>query len=53
MLIHPDRGSTESWTAEGDVEKMREEFKEFEPRYVLSADDSYNDSRTVPAFEKY
>lgn len=32
VLIHPDRGSTESWTAEGDVEKMREEFKEFEPR---------------------
>ncbi|TFY66693.1 hypothetical protein EVG20_g4389 [Dentipellis fragilis] len=32
VLLHPDDGSVESWTAEGDVEKMREQFADFEPR---------------------
>ncbi|THH18746.1 hypothetical protein EW146_g2287 [Bondarzewia mesenterica] len=32
VLCHPDRGATESWTAEGNVDKMREEYKDFEPR---------------------
>jgi salicylate hydroxylase len=36
VLAHPDDGSVESWTAEGCVDDMRQEFDEFEPRYVLS-----------------
>ncbi|OBZ73032.1 3-hydroxybenzoate 6-hydroxylase 1 [Grifola frondosa] len=32
VLIHPDDGSVESWTAEGSAEKMRSDFADFEPR---------------------
>ncbi|KAA1476429.1 FAD/NAD(P)-binding domain-containing protein [Dentipellis sp. KUC8613] len=32
VLLHPDDGSEESWSAVGDVEKMREQFADFEPR---------------------
>ncbi|KAI0318888.1 FAD/NAD(P)-binding domain-containing protein [Amylostereum chailletii] len=32
VLCHPDSGATESYTAAGDVDKMRDEFKDFEPR---------------------
>ena len=32
VLLFPDDGSVESWTAEGSVEKMRQEFDDFEPR---------------------
>ncbi|KAH9850511.1 FAD/NAD-P-binding domain-containing protein [Lenzites betulinus] len=32
VLIHPDDGSIESWTAEGSAEKMRADFADFEPR---------------------
>ncbi|KAI0631870.1 FAD/NAD-P-binding domain-containing protein [Trametes polyzona] len=32
VLIHPDDGSVESWTAEGNADKMRADFADFEPR---------------------
>ncbi|KAI5117861.1 hypothetical protein M0805_007704 [Coniferiporia weirii] len=32
VLIHPDDGSVESWTAEGSAEKMRADFADWEPR---------------------
>ncbi|THG95500.1 hypothetical protein EW026_g6175 [Hermanssonia centrifuga] len=32
VLLHPDDGSVESWTAPGSSEQMREDFKDFEPR---------------------
>ena len=32
VLLHPDDGSVESWTAEGSADKMRAEFDDFEPR---------------------
>jgi salicylate hydroxylase len=32
VLAHPDHGARESYTWAGDVEKMREEFADFEPR---------------------
>ena len=32
VLLHPDDGSVESWTAEGSADKMREDFADFEPR---------------------
>ncbi|EJD02574.1 FAD/NAD-binding domain-containing protein [Fomitiporia mediterranea MF3/22] len=32
VLIHPDDGSVESWTAEGSAEKMRADFAGWEPR---------------------
>lgn len=32
VLLHPDDGSVESWTAEGSAEKMRKDFEDFEPR---------------------
>jgi len=32
VLLHPDDGSVESWTAEGSSEKMREDFEGWEPR---------------------
>ncbi|KZT03048.1 FAD/NAD(P)-binding domain-containing protein [Laetiporus sulphureus 93-53] len=32
VLIHPDDGSVESWTAEGSADKMRADFADFEPR---------------------
>ena len=34
VLLHPDDGSVESWTAEGSAEKMRADFADFEPRCV-------------------
>ncbi|KAL5536479.1 hypothetical protein ACEPAF_301 [Sanghuangporus sanghuang] len=34
VMIHPDTGSVESWSSEGDIETMREEFKDFEPRII-------------------
>ena len=37
MLLHPDDGSVESWTAAASVEKMREDYADFEPRYAASA----------------
>lgn len=33
VLLHPDDGSVESWTAEGNADKMRSDFSDFEPRY--------------------
>ncbi|KDQ50681.1 hypothetical protein JAAARDRAFT_41875 [Jaapia argillacea MUCL 33604] len=32
VLLHPDDGSVESWTAEGSADKMRTDFGDFEPR---------------------
>ncbi|EIN04497.1 FAD/NAD(P)-binding domain-containing protein [Punctularia strigosozonata HHB-11173 SS5] len=32
VLLHPDDGSVESWTAEGSADKMRRDFADFEPR---------------------
>jgi len=32
VLLHPDDGSVESWTAEGSADKMRADFADFEPR---------------------
>ncbi|EKM59723.1 uncharacterized protein PHACADRAFT_250403 [Phanerochaete carnosa HHB-10118-sp] len=32
VLLHPDDGSVESWSAEGSAEKMRADFKDYEPR---------------------
>jgi len=32
VLLHPDDGSVESWSAEGSAEKMRHDFVDFEPR---------------------
>ncbi|THH15909.1 hypothetical protein EW146_g4651 [Bondarzewia mesenterica] len=32
VLLHPDDGSVESWTAAGSADKMRKEFADFEPR---------------------
>jgi salicylate hydroxylase len=32
VLLHPDDGSVESWTAEGSADRMRAEFADFEPR---------------------
>ncbi|KAL5524213.1 hypothetical protein ACEPAF_9353 [Sanghuangporus sanghuang] len=32
VMFFPDRGSEESYTAEGDVEEMRKDFADFEPR---------------------
>lgn len=32
VLLHPDDGSVESWSAEGSAEKMRVDFADFEPR---------------------
>jgi len=32
VLVHPDDGSIESWTATGDPDKMRRDFEDFEPR---------------------
>lgn len=34
VLVHPDDGSVESWTAEGSAEKMRADFAGWEPRFV-------------------
>lgn len=34
VLLHPDDGSVESWTAEGSGDKMRADFSDFEPRYA-------------------
>jgi len=31
-MLHPDDGSVESWTAEGNADKMRSDFSDFEPR---------------------
>ncbi|TFK46276.1 FAD/NAD(P)-binding domain-containing protein [Heliocybe sulcata] len=32
VLLHPDDGSVESWTAEGSADKMKTDFGDFEPR---------------------
>ncbi|KAF8581960.1 FAD/NAD(P)-binding domain-containing protein [Ramaria rubella] len=32
VLLHPDDGSVESWTAAGSADKMRKDFADFEPR---------------------
>ncbi|KZW01800.1 FAD/NAD(P)-binding domain-containing protein [Exidia glandulosa HHB12029] len=32
VLLHPDDGSVESWTAEGSADKMRADFAGWEPR---------------------
>jgi len=32
VMAHPDDGSIESWTAPGNVEKMRTDYADFEPR---------------------
>ncbi len=34
VLIHPDDGSVESWTAEGSADKMCADFADYEPRYA-------------------
>ncbi|KDQ50635.1 hypothetical protein JAAARDRAFT_141673, partial [Jaapia argillacea MUCL 33604] len=33
VLLHPEDGSVESWTAEGSADKMRTDFGDFEPRW--------------------
>ena len=35
VMLHPDHGSVESWTAEGNAEKMRADFTGWEPRCVF------------------
>ncbi|KII92656.1 hypothetical protein PLICRDRAFT_480035 [Plicaturopsis crispa FD-325 SS-3] len=32
VMLHPDDGSVESWTAEGSADKMRADFQGWEPR---------------------
>lgn len=32
VLVHPDDGSVESWTAEGSAEKMRADFAGWDSR---------------------
>ncbi|KDQ55785.1 hypothetical protein JAAARDRAFT_37206 [Jaapia argillacea MUCL 33604] len=32
VMVHPDDGSVESWTAEGSADKLRADFAGFEPR---------------------
>ncbi|KAI5118405.1 hypothetical protein M0805_002857 [Coniferiporia weirii] len=32
VMLHPDDGSVESWTAEGSAEKLREDFADYDPR---------------------
>jgi len=32
VMVHPDDGSVESWTAEGSADKMRADFKGWEPK---------------------
>ena len=34
VMVHPDDGSVESWTAEDSADKMRRDFSDFEPRYA-------------------
>ena len=34
VMIHPDNGSVESWTKEGDVEDMKKDFGDWEVRLV-------------------
>ena len=34
VLIIPDDGSVEAWDVEGSADKMREDYADFEPRYV-------------------
>lgn len=36
VMMHPDEteGAVESWTAEGNVEKMKETYKEWSPMSV-------------------
>ena len=34
VLIHPDDGSVESWTAEGSADKLRADFADYDPRCV-------------------
>lgn len=34
MVIDPDDGSEESWRAQGNAEKMRANFRGWEPRYA-------------------
>lgn len=45
-MAHPDDGSTESWTAEASTEKMREDFKGWEPRRVGYHHHILGDSRS-------
>ena len=35
VCIHPDDGSVEYWTAEGSADKLRADFADYDPRYVL------------------
>jgi hypothetical protein len=32
VLLHPDDGATESWSAEGSGDNMRKDFEGWEPR---------------------
>lgn len=32
VMIHPDDGSVESWTAEGSADKLRADFEDYDPR---------------------
>ncbi|KZT09999.1 FAD/NAD(P)-binding domain-containing protein [Laetiporus sulphureus 93-53] len=32
VMAHPDNGSVESWTAQGNIARMREEYADLEPR---------------------
>jgi salicylate hydroxylase len=42
VLLHPHSGSIESWTAEGNADKMRQQFDDFEPRSVSPSSKVYN-----------
>lgn len=41
VLAHPDKGSVESWTAEGSAELMKAVYTDFEPRCVFFASSLY------------
>ena len=32
VMLHPDDGSVESWTAEGSADKLRADFEDDDPR---------------------
>lgn len=32
VMLHPDDGSVESWSAEGSADKMRDDFAGWDPK---------------------
>ncbi|KAH8110407.1 FAD/NAD-P-binding domain-containing protein [Phellopilus nigrolimitatus] len=37
VMMHPDDGSVESWSAEGSADKLRADFADYDPRLSISA----------------